>query len=81
MKALIKQKPDSQKEVFLESDWLEWMDSNMGYPLNTYPYKYGFCDDAVSNNPDDYIITWQVINGTKYYSATIKDDFVPDQSD
>lgn len=81
MKALIKQKPASQKEIFYESDWMEWMDPNTGYPLNTYPYKYGLCEDAVSDDPDDYTITYEVINGIKYYTATIKDDFIPDQSD
>jgi len=88
MKALIKQKPASQKEIFYESDWLEWMDQNTGYPLNTYPYKYGLCDDAISDKPDDYNITVEKINGVKYYTATIKDDYIPntdeivhDQSD
>ena len=81
MKALIKQKPASQKEIFYESDWLEFMDKETGYPLNTYPYKYGLCEDAISNNPDDYDITMKKIDGVKYYTATIKEDYVPDVPD
>lgn len=57
MKALIKQKPASQKEVFYQSDWLPWMNSETGYPLNTMPYGYGLCEDAKSDNPDDYTLT------------------------
>lgn len=81
MKALIKQKPTSQKEIFYESDWLEWMDNETGYPLNTFPYKYGLCEDAISDNPDDYDITVEIIDGVKYYTATIKEDYTPDMGD
>lgn len=84
MKALIKQKPASQKEVFYQDSWLEFMDLNTGYPLNTYPYKYGLCEDAVSNNPDDYVITSKKIKGMIYYTATIREDYepvIPDMTD
>ena len=84
MKALIKQKPNSQKEVFYQDSWLEFMDPNTGYPLNTYPYKYGLCEDVISDNPDDYVITSKKIKGTTYYTATIREDYepvIPDMTD
>lgn len=56
MKALIKQTPERQKEIFYETDWLYWMDPKTGHPLNTYPYCYGLCEDALSDDPDDYVI-------------------------
>lgn len=81
MKALIKNKPTAKAEVFKQSDWLDWMDSDTGYPLNTFPYKYGLCEDAISDNPDDYDITIEIIDGVKYYTATIKEDYTPDVPD
>lgn len=78
MKALIKQKPKSKAEVFYHSDWLDWMDENTGYPLNTFPYKYGLCEDAVSDDPNDYVITSEIIDNVEYFTATIKPDFTPE---
>lgn len=57
MKALIKQRPASQAEVFYEDSWLPWMDQQTGAPLNSEPYGYGLCEDAQSDNPDDYTLT------------------------
>lgn len=57
MKALVKQKPRSKAEVFFESDWLDWMNPDTGFPLNADPYKYGLCEDAYSDDPADYEIT------------------------
>ena len=60
MKALIKQRPTSQAEVFYESDWLDWMNPETGAPLNTEPYGYGLCQDAQSGDPADYMLTKHV---------------------
>jgi len=54
MKALINK---STGEVFRQSDWLAWMDSDTGYPLNTVLYGYGLCTDAQSDDANDYTIT------------------------
>lgn len=57
MKALIKQTPRSKAEVFFEDQWLDWMDPETGAPLNSEPYGYGLCQDAQSDDPEDYILT------------------------
>lgn len=56
MKALIKQRPTRQAEVFFASDWLDWMDHETGAPLNSDPYGYALAEDAPSDDPSDYEI-------------------------
>ena len=84
MKALIKQDPPRQAEVFFEDQWLDWMDAETGAPLNQDPYRYGLAMDAPSDDPMDYDIERhegvdQYGDPVVTYTATIKDGWRPEE--
>lgn len=54
MKALIKQSPAYQAEVWFESDWLPWIGD--GTCMARWPYGYALCQNATSPDPMSYII-------------------------
>lgn len=54
MKALIKQSPAYQAEVWFEDDWLPWIGD--GTCMARWPYGYALCQDATSDDPAEYII-------------------------
>lgn len=84
MKALIKQKPASKAEVFFETSWLDWMDSETGAPLNSDPYGYGLCMDARSDDPADYVLTSHTEtdedgNEVVTYTAELREGWTPSE--
>lgn len=52
MRALIRQ--GKHAEVWPESEWLPWVD---GEKMSTWPMPYALCEDADSDDPDNYVIT------------------------
>ena len=54
MRALVKQSPAYQAEVWKESDWQPWVDP---VRMSTWPNRYALAQEAPSPYPWDYVIT------------------------
>ena len=76
MRALVKQQPAWEAEVWFEDAWLPWMGD--GRKMAVWPKKYAYCENAESEDPFDYTVTEVDVEGE---DGEIVRTFVAVQSD